>query len=68
MKKLCLTVPFLLGFILYLRAISKSKLPAAYIRRVNLRRVSCVTSFGGLYMEGLIVGLLWYKVGSYGML
>ena len=35
-KKLCVTVPFLLCFILCLRAISKSKPPGAYIWRGDL--------------------------------
>ena len=31
----------------------------AYIRRGNLMEGFCVTSLGGLYMEGLIFGILW---------
>ena len=35
-KKKCVTVPFLLCFILYFRAICKYKPPGAYIRRGDL--------------------------------
>lgn len=46
-KKPCVTVPFLLCFTLYLRAISKYK------------PVFCVSSCGGsLYMVGPIFGIL----------
>ena len=34
----------------------------AYIWRVNLMKAFCVTRLGGLYMEGLIFGILWYIV------
>ena len=47
-------LPFLLCFTLYLRVISKYNPQGAYIRR---RRVFCVTSMGGLYLEGLIFGI-----------
>ena len=50
----------LLCFTLYLRAISKYKLRGAYIWRGDLPGVFCVTSLGGLYMEGLIFGILRY--------
>ena len=53
LKILRVTVPFLLCFIVYLRAISNYKASGAYVRRVF-----CVTSLGGLYMEGLIFGIL----------
>ena len=32
----------------------------AYIRRGDLTGVFCITILGGLYMEGLIFGILWY--------
>ena len=31
-----------------------------YIWRGDLTGVFCITSLGGLYMEGLIFGILWY--------
>ena len=34
--------------------------PGAYIWRGDLTRVFCVTSLGGLYLEGLIFGILRY--------
>ena len=37
LKKKCVTVPFLLCFILYFRAICKYKPPGAYIRRGDLK-------------------------------
>ena len=41
------------------RQFSKYKPPGAYLLRAILRRVFCVTSlWGGLYMEGLIFGIL----------
>ena len=56
-------LPFLLCFTLYLRPISKYK-PlgggGAYFFRGNLTEGFCVMSLGGLYMEGLIFGILWY--------
>ena len=46
-----------LRFTLYLRAISKYKPPAGLIFGGAIyRRVFCVTSLGGLYLEGLIHG------------
>ena len=58
-----------LCFILYLRAISKYKPPGgAYIWRGDLSEGFCyVTSLGGLYLEGLIFGILRYSssVGRY---
>ena len=54
-------LPFFLCFTLYLRAISKYKPPGGLIfGRAISRRVFCVTSLGGLYMEGLIFGILRY--------
>ena len=44
-KKLCVTVSFLLCFILYLRAISNYKPPGAYIRRSDATEGY---EFGGL--------------------
>ena len=49
--KLCVTVPFLLCFILYLREISKYKLPRAYIRKGR-----CNGRFFALRVWGLIFG------------
>ena len=46
---------FLLCFTLYLRAISKYKPPRALYRAIK-RRVFCITSLEGLYLEGLIHG------------
>ena len=44
-------------FTLYLTEISKYKHPGgAYIWRGDLTEVFCVTSLGGLYLEGLIHG------------
>ena len=59
-----------LCFSLYLRAISKYKLPrgGTYIWRGDLTEGFCyVTSLGGLYLEGLIFGILRYSssVGRY---
>ena len=53
---------FLLCFTLHLRAISKYKPPGggAYIWRGDLTEGFCVTSLGGLYLEGLIFGILRY--------
>ena len=49
-------------FILNLRAISKY-LPRAYIRRIDLTEGDfCVRSLGGLYIEGLIFGILRYLI------
>ena len=36
----------------------------AYIWRAIQRRVFCVTSLGGLYMEGLIFGILRYSIST----
>ena len=50
-----------LCFILYLRAISKYKLPRGLIFGGAIeRRLFCVTSLRGLHMEGLIFGILRY--------
>ena len=52
-KKLCVTVPFLLCFILYLRAISNCKPPGAYILERQFKGgFSCITSVGGLIFGG----------------
>ena len=51
-----------LCFTLYLTDISKNKPPAGLIFGGAIeRRVFCVTSLGGLYMEGLIFGILRYS-------
>ena len=48
-------------FTLYLRAISKYEPPGGLIfGGATYRRVLCVTSLGGLYLEGLIFGILRY--------
>ena len=55
-------------FALYLRAISKYKPPVgAYIRRGDLTEsffallvLGAYIQWRGLYMEGLIFGILWY--------
>ena len=58
-----------LCFILYLKAISKYKPPrGGLIFGGAIYRSFCyVTSLGGLYLEGLICGILWYSssVGRY---
>ena len=60
-------LPFLLFFTLYSRANSKYKPPGAYIRRGDLTEGFLPYDFGGLitvwrglYMEGLIFGILRY--------
>ena len=51
---------FLLCFSLYLRAIFQVQAPGELIFGGAIsRRVFCVTSLGGLCMEGLIFGILW---------
>ena len=56
-KNLCVTVQFLLCFVVNLRAIFKYKPPEAYIWRGDLTEGFCVTSLeGGLYVEGLVHG------------
>ena len=55
-------------FILYLRAISKYKPPprgGLIFGGAIQRRVFCVTILGGLYMEGLIFGILRYFTTNY---
>ena len=47
-KNLYVTVPFLLCFILYLRALSKYKPPGAYIRRGDLTEGFLRYEFEGL--------------------
>lgn len=54
--KLCVTVPFLLCFILYLREISKYKLPRAYIRKER-----CNGGFFALRVWGLIFGGAYFR-------
>ena len=49
-------------FTLYLTEISKYKPPGwAYIWRGDLTEVFCVTSLGGLYLEGLIDGGAYFE-------
>ena len=50
-------------FALYLRAISKYKPPGGtYTRRGAIqRRVFCITSLGGLYLEGLKHGGAYFR-------
>ena len=52
--------PALLCFTLYLRAISKYNSVGAYAWRGDLTEGFCVTSLGGLYLEGFIFGILQY--------
>ena len=55
------TRPFLLCFTLYLRAISKYKpLGGLYLKGRFNGGFFCVTSLGGLYLEGLIFEILRY--------
>ena len=57
MKNVCVTVPFLLCFPLYLRPISKYKPTGAYIRRSISTEGFLRYEFGGgggLYLEGPI--------------
>ena len=55
-------LPFLLCFILYLRAIFQVKAPRGLIfGGAILQRVFCVTSLGGLYLEGLIHGGAYFR-------
>ena len=51
-KNLYITVPFLLCFILYLRALSKYKPPGAYIRRGDLTEGFLRYEFEGLIFGG----------------
>ena len=51
-QNLYVTVPFLLCFILYLRALSKYKPPGAYIRRGDLTEGFLRYEFGGLIFGG----------------
>ena len=61
--KIYVTVPFLLCFILYLRAISKHKPPGAYnYSEGRFNRGFLVLRLGGLHLEGLIFGVLRYVV------
>ena len=48
-------------FTLYLRAISKYKPPGPYIWRGDLTEGFCVTSLGGLCLEGLIHGGVYFR-------
>ena len=51
-----------LCFTLYLTEISQYKPPGgAYIWRGDLTEVFCVTSLGGLYLEGLIHGGAYFE-------
>ena len=53
------TLPFLLCFTLYLRAVFQVLAPpGSYIWRRHLTEGFCVTGLGGLYLEGLIFGIL----------
>ena len=51
---------FCLVLFFYLAAISKYKPPGPYIRRGYLTEGFLRYDLGGLYMEGLIFGILWY--------
>ena len=50
-------LPFLLCFTLYFRAISNYKGGGLIFGGAIYGRVFCVTSLGGLYLEGFIAGL-----------
>ena len=52
----------LLCFILNLRAISEYKPPGACNWRDDLSEGFCITSLGGLHLEGLIFGILWQLI------
>ena len=54
-------LPFLFCFVLYLGAISKCKPPAVIFGGAIKRRVFCVTSLGGLYLDGLIHGGAYFR-------
>ena len=61
-KFLCVTVQFLLCFILNRRAVSGYKPPGAFIwRGPFIGGFFCVTSLGGLYLEGLIHGWAYFR-------
>ena len=57
---LCVTVQFLLCFLLNLRAISEYKPPGACGGAIY-RRVFLRYEFGGLYLEGLINGGAYFR-------
>ena len=66
-KKNYVTVPFLLCFTSYLRAISKYKVPGAYIRRGDYTEgffALRVLGGGGLSLEGFIFGILRYSISK----
>ena len=53
---------FKIDWALYLRAISKYKPPVGLMFGGAIqRRVYCVSGLGGLYLEGLIFGILRYS-------
>ena len=55
-------LPFLLCFSLYLRAIFQVQAPGGLIFGGAIERtVFCVTSLGGLYLEGLIHGGAYFR-------
>ena len=54
-KKLCITVSFLLCFILYLIANSKYEPPGANIQRGDLTEGFCVTSLGAYIWRGFFL-------------
>ena len=61
-QKLEVNLPFLLCFTLYLMAIFQVQAPRGLIFGGAIkRRVFCVTGLGGLYLEGLIFGILRYS-------
>ena len=59
-------LPFFLSFTLYLRVISKYKPPGGglYLEGRFNGGFFCVTSLEGLYMEGLIFGILRYPTDN----
>ena len=62
--KVCVTVPFLLSFILYLREVSKDILaPGTYVRRRDLTEGFFLRyEFGGLIFEGAYTEWLIFQM------
>ena len=60
-KNLCVTVQFLLCFILNLRTISKYKPRGACIWRDNLSEIFLHYEFGGPILEGFVHGVAYFQ-------
>ena len=61
-KTLCVTVQFLLCFILNLRAISEYKpWGGMYLEGQFIRHFFCIMSLVGLYLEGFIHGVAYFQ-------